>query len=347
MKHITRHDIEQMERIPRLDLINSIPGFKAANLVGTTDEDGNHNVAVFSSVVHLGSSPALLGMVTRPTRVTRHTYDNIVATKCYTINHIHSAMSEQAHYTSAKFDKGVSEFEGLGLRPQLLGECKAPFVGESRVKIGMQLEEIIDLPNDTKLIIGSIQDIYLDDERVQRSDGSIDLQAAGTVAISGLYGYHRTQEPIRYPYARVSEIPEHLKETKRRPDSVVYDEKTGSYNAALLPYATDQGAPSIIPNDLTLWKKTGASKISHHLKAKYDEIRRQYEDMKTLYSWNEIVYQARFGFEPVLGETYHLYRDSKDELFLSMITPETWKKEHLGAFRLNADQIWERLDVED
>jgi hypothetical protein len=29
------------------------------------------------------------------------------------------------------------------------------------------------------------------------------------------------------------------------------------------------------------------------------------------YEWNELVYNSKFSFEPVIGEIYHLYRDAK------------------------------------
>jgi hypothetical protein len=31
--------------------------------------------------------------------------------------------------------------------------------------------------------------------------------------------------------------------------------------------------------------------------------------------WNELVYSAKFSFEPVIGEIYHLYRDAAGEFF--------------------------------
>lgn len=69
MKHITAAEIQQMEKIFRLNLVNSCTGYKSANLIATKSQNGNPNVAVFSSVTHLGSDPALLGFVTRPLTV--------------------------------------------------------------------------------------------------------------------------------------------------------------------------------------------------------------------------------------------------------------------------------------
>ena len=89
MATITRTDIDAMEKLYRINLINSCSGYKSANLIATQSSDGFTNVAVFSSVTHLGSNPPLLGFVTRPAFVPRNTYENIKETGIYTINHIH------------------------------------------------------------------------------------------------------------------------------------------------------------------------------------------------------------------------------------------------------------------
>ena len=60
---IDRPQIEQMKKITRLNLINSCTGYKSANLIGTISNSGKSNVAVFSTVTHLGSDPALIGFI--------------------------------------------------------------------------------------------------------------------------------------------------------------------------------------------------------------------------------------------------------------------------------------------
>ena len=77
MIHYSRTDIDQMDKIFRLNLINSCTGFKSANLLGTKSLNGVSNVAVFSSITHLGSNPPLIGFILRPTTVPRDTYRNI------------------------------------------------------------------------------------------------------------------------------------------------------------------------------------------------------------------------------------------------------------------------------
>ena len=118
MKHISRDDISQMEKIERLNLINSCTGYKSANLLATKSIDGKSNVAIFSSVTHLGSNPALIGFIMRPTTVPRDTYKNIKETGYFTVNHITVDMIEDAHHTSANYDLGISEFDKTNLEEE-------------------------------------------------------------------------------------------------------------------------------------------------------------------------------------------------------------------------------------
>lgn len=202
MKHITLNDIEQMEKVYRLNLINAISGFKSANLIGTVDEQGIENCAIFSSVIHLGSNPPYLGFVTRPATVPRHTLENIRERKYYTINHIGGEMIEAAHHSSAKYPQEVSEFEKTGLSPQYLNEFIAPYVQNSPVKIGLQLmEEIPIKTNDTIMVVGKVLHLYIDENCIGQ-DGHADIEQAGTVAISGLDSYHGTTRLNRFAYAR-------------------------------------------------------------------------------------------------------------------------------------------------
>ena len=101
--HFTRKDIDALDHLYKINFVNSLSGFKSANLIATKSKDGISNVAVFSSVVHYGSNPPILGFVLRPTTVSRNTYDNIKQTQFYTINHIVSSIIEDAHHTSAKY----------------------------------------------------------------------------------------------------------------------------------------------------------------------------------------------------------------------------------------------------
>ena len=66
MQHITRGEIQSLNQRYRAQLINSLSGFKSANLIGTQDGEGKSNLAIISSVVHLGANPALVGFGNAP-----------------------------------------------------------------------------------------------------------------------------------------------------------------------------------------------------------------------------------------------------------------------------------------
>ncbi len=199
---ITRSDIEHLDKQARVNLMNSITGFKSANLIGTANTAGLSNLAVFSTVTHLGSNPPLIGMITRPTSVPRHTYANIIATGQYTINHIHQSYTEAAHQCSAKYDDVTSEFVACGFEEEYLDGCTAPFVKAATIKIGLQHKETIEIKtNGTLLIVGEV--LVIDTAAsVCDAEMNVDLIKAGTVAISGLNNYHSAQ--LIESYGKVS-----------------------------------------------------------------------------------------------------------------------------------------------
>ena len=197
-----------MDRIYRLNLINSITGIKPGNLIGTKSKDDKSNLAIISSVVHLGSNPALLGFVMRPQQpVKHHTYQNITETGVYTINHIPNNLTERAHYTSAKFEKDVSEFAACGFTEEYVSEFSAPFVAESEIKVSMRFTEEIHIKtNNTILIIGAVEHIIVSNKALN-NDGSINLEDANSVGISGLDSYYKLNKIAAYPYARLESLP--------------------------------------------------------------------------------------------------------------------------------------------
>ena len=200
-------DILNMETRYRAAFINTLSGFKSANLIATIDKQGQTNCAVFNSVVHIGAHPPLLGFICRPDSVDRHTLENIQTTGVYTINHIHESMYLQAHQTSARYPKHQSEFDATGLHPEYINGFKAPFVKESTIKIAMQLKSIVPIAiNGTLLVIGEIQSVNLPEDCMQ-SDGSVDIEKAGTVAISGIDTYHKTKRLAKLSYAKPNTTP--------------------------------------------------------------------------------------------------------------------------------------------
>lgn len=131
--------------------------------------------------------------------------------------------------------------------------------------------------------------------------------------------------------------------SSKKPDNVVFNSETQKYDAAIKPYATSLGAPVIIPTDTVAWKNRSINKINHKVTAKFLELKAEYENMIQEFEYNKLIFNAKFSFEPIIGEVYHLYKRENKETFLSLISPEQCNFNSLGSFYLNADQIWEKI----
>lgn len=202
MIYFSQNDIENLNHVYKINLINSCSGYKSANLIGTKSNQGINNVAVFSSVTHLGSSPAMLGFFLRPTTVVRNTYKNIKETGCYTINHIHKHILEDAHHTSAKYNEKISEFDVTKLDPEYKSGCYAPFVKNAPIQLAMEyVEEYSIKANNTILVIGKITGIYLNSNIIEK-DGFVNLSKANVATINGLDGYAVPENKTRFGYQR-------------------------------------------------------------------------------------------------------------------------------------------------
>ncbi len=199
---LSNAQIMDMEQRKRAQLINSISGFRSVALIGTTDTKGQTNLAIFSSIIHIGSNPPLLSFIMRPDSVERHTLTNILETGFYTINHINANMYEKAHQTSARYPKNVSEFDAAQLTPAFKNDFLAPFVAESHIQIGMEFKERININiNQTSMIIGEIKFVHYPDNCLL-DDGFVDIEKAGTITSSGVNSYHTTQLLQKLEYAK-------------------------------------------------------------------------------------------------------------------------------------------------
>lgn len=202
MRSFSIDEIKLMDRLTRTHFINTLSGFKSVSLIGTLNEEGQANLAIFSNLVHIGADPALIGFINRPLEAAPHTLTNIQATEFYTVNHIHEGIYAKAHQTSAKYPEYISEFEAVGLRPQFRPGISAPFVEESQVQYLLKLEEIIPIKlNGTFLVIGSLQQAFVPEDIVN-DDGYLSIEKANSLCSLGINGYYETNFLDKLPYAK-------------------------------------------------------------------------------------------------------------------------------------------------
>jgi len=200
--YFSSESIDSLSKIYRINLINSITGYKSANLLGTVSNKGIENVAVFSSITHLGSNPALLSFFVRPNVVPRNTYKNIKEKKVFTVNHIIKGKIDDAHHTSAKYDEDISEFDKTNLQSEYKKNWVAPFVKDSAVQLGCKfVNEYYIKENGCSMIVASIEIIFIRKGLLQ-NDGWVELAKGDVVAVNGLDGYVLPKTLKRLKYAR-------------------------------------------------------------------------------------------------------------------------------------------------
>lgn len=126
-------------------------------------------------------------------------------------------------------------------------------------------------------------------------------------------------------------------EKKKMPDSFVE-------NRLSKRYPTEVGAPKFEPDNISLFKIEKTSKIKKYYSSKFEEMTKEYEKLMSEIQMNERLYMASHNFEPTSGEIYHLYKKESNEEFLSLISPEQWKKfEFIGSFKFLSDGRWEAI----
>jgi len=132
---------------------------------------------------------------------------------------------------------------------------------------------------------------------------------------------------------------------EKKPDLVVFNEKTQQYDAALKPYGTSASSPVIKPLNTATWRNDGVQRVNKQFQSKFEEVRNEYEQLMQKFQYNDLVYNSKFSFEPNIGEVYYLYNNTKAESFLSIISPNQCSFDYVGSFRLNSDKMWEKLDA--
>ena len=202
MDFFSSESLDSLNKIYRINLINSITGYKSANLLGTISKKGVENVAIFSSITHLGSNPALLSFFVRPNVVPRNTYENIKEKKIFTVNHISKDKIGDAHQTSAKYDEDISEFDKTSFQSEYKNNWKAPFVKDSAVQLGCKyLNEYYLKENGCSMIVASIEIIFIREGLLQ-NDGWVELAKGDVVTVNGLDAYALPKIIKRFKYAR-------------------------------------------------------------------------------------------------------------------------------------------------
>ena len=122
-----------------------------------------------------------------------------------------------------------------------------------------------------------------------------------------------------------------------------HNEKVGTkFN--LLPFGSHVGAPKIIKPDTSAFLQSSTSKFNSLIKQKFEELKKEMEELVLSYNLNEFFYSSEIRFEPIVGDTYFLYKREENKYFLSMIAPTEWKMDYICTIQLNTDGQWVLLN---
>ena len=127
------------------------------------------------------------------------------------------------------------------------------------------------------------------------------------------------------------------------PDSFVVDRYSKTY-------PTEIGSQPFRPDEIELFKLDKTNNLKHYYVSKFDELKKEYNKLMEDIQINETIYQAKYTFQPTVGQNYFLYLNDDNEKFLSIISPNEWgrrKFEYLGTFQLQTDGRWFEIKNEN
>lgn len=114
-------------------------------------------------------------------------------------------------------------------------------------------------------------------------------------------------------------------------------------NPGILPYGSNIGAPAIKLENIGGWKQKNVEKVNKRIVQRYQELNEEIQKLVQEYEINQLVYGAKFNFEPVVGEIYHLYNGKDGISFLSLISPTEWNQPYIGSFKLDSENKWIKI----
>ncbi|MBD0403127.1 flavin reductase family protein [Flammeovirga sp. EKP202] len=207
-------------------LLNSIAPRPIA-FVSTVDDEGNVNLSPYSCFNFFGANPPIL--VFSPTRrvrdnTTKHTLDNILATKECVVNIVTYDIVEQMSLSSTEYGKGINEFIKSGLTEVPSVDVTPPRVKESLVQFECKLQQVIAMGEEGgagNLVLCEVIRIHVNesilDEKgmiegskldlMGRMGGNYYVRASGDALLS-------IEKPIRKKGIGIDQLPLHIVESE-------------------------------------------------------------------------------------------------------------------------------------
>jgi flavin reductase (DIM6/NTAB) family NADH-FMN oxidoreductase RutF len=191
----------------------------------TIDANGKPNLSPFSFFNVFSTNPPIL--IFSPARrvrdnTTKHTLENVIATKEVVINVVNYDIVQQMSLSSTEYEKGVNEFIKAGLT-QIPSHMVKPYrVAESPVQFECKVNQIIALGEEAgagNLVICEVLKIHIN-EAILDENGVIDQYKIDLVSRMGGNWYSRSNQglfevpkPLSKLGIGVDQIPDFIKKS--------------------------------------------------------------------------------------------------------------------------------------
>jgi len=192
----------------------------------TVDKNGAVNLSPYSFFNVFSAKPPI--MIFSPARrvrdnTTKHTLENVLATKEVVINIVSHAMVQQMSLSSTEYAEGVNEFEKAGFTEIASDLVQPPRVKEAPVQFECKVKEVVSLGNEGgagNLVICEVVKLHIN-EAILDSEENIDPSKIDTVARMGGNWYSRAKngmfevpKPLRTLGIGVDQLPENIRLSK-------------------------------------------------------------------------------------------------------------------------------------
>lgn len=108
-------------------------------------------------------------------------------------------------------------------------------------------------------------------------------------------------------------------------------------------HKTDVQFNGDIAHNNSNWVVPYVRNVKNEFDQRYDDIKKQYDKLIDEVYWNNIIYNIKLKFQPVIGYNYYLYKED-DEYSISIIGPQEWAKEgFVGTFQFEYTGKWIKI----
>ena len=121
---------------------------------------------------------------------------------------------------------------------------------------------------------------------------------------------------------------------------------------SVMPYAASAAGVAIRPTKEGVIKHKALWAMEEQTNMQLDQIKQQIEllakqaqEIRKRKELSLMIYEAKLGFKPQIGHTYHLYEKKDGNHMLSLVAPTEWGghgpfKQFISSVRLLADHTW-------